>query len=93
LSPVEGPGVLKVVNHMDIKTIKQIVNSNLPLGQQEKAILSVLANDKKVIPYIMEILDNEREQNKELLLDTNLELSRALITLTTNSRGKKAMKE
>lgn len=66
---------------MDIKCIKEIVNSNLPLDYQEKAILSVLANDTKVIPYIMEILDNERKQNKELLLDTNVELSRALIVL------------
>ena len=66
---------------MDIKTIKQIVNSNLPADHQERAILSVLADDKKVIPYIMEILDNERKQTKELLLDTNAELSRALIVL------------
>lgn len=69
---------------MDIKNIKQIVNSDLPIDYQEKAILSVLANDKKVIPYIMEILENERKQNKELLLDTNMELSRALITLNAN---------
>jgi hypothetical protein len=31
---------------------------------QRKAILSVIANDKKVIPYIMEILENERNQSK-----------------------------
>ena len=81
---------------MDIKSIKQIVNSNLPIDYQEKAILSIIANDKKVIPYIMEILENERKQNKELLLDTNMELSRALITLNANpsdAKGKKAMKE
>jgi hypothetical protein len=81
---------------MDIKSIKQIVNSDLPIDYQEKAILSVLSNDKKVIPYIMEILENERKQNKELLLDTNMELSRALITLNANptdAKGKKAMKE
>ena len=81
---------------MDIKNIKQIVNSDLPIDYQEKAILSILSNDKKVIPYIMEILENERKQNKELLLDTNMELSRALITLNTNpsdAKGKKAMKE
>ena len=81
---------------MNIKSIKQIVNSDLPLDYQEKAILSVLANDKRVIPYIMEILENERKQNKELLLDTNMELSKALITLNTNitdTKGKKAKKE
>jgi hypothetical protein len=66
---------------MDIKKIKQIVNSDLPTDYQEKAILSILANDKKAIPYIMEILDNERKQSKELILDTNSELSRALLVL------------
>ena len=86
----------QILNKMDIKNIKQIVNSDLPIDYQEKAILSVLSNDKKVIPYIMEILENERKQNKELLLDTNMELSRALITLNANpsdAKGKKAMKE
>jgi hypothetical protein len=86
----------QILIKMDIKSIKQIVNSDLPIDYQEKAILSILANDKKVIPYIMEILENERKQNKELLLDTNMELSRALITLNANpsdAKGKKAMKE
>ena len=32
---------------MDIKSIKEIVNSNLPNDYQENAILSILANDKK----------------------------------------------
>ena len=66
---------------MDIKSIKQIVNSDLPIDYQEKAILSIIADDKKVIPYIMEILENERKQSKELILDTNSELSRALLVL------------
>ena len=70
---------------MDIKSIKQIVNSDLPSDYQEKAILSILANDEKVIPYIMEILDNERKQSKELILDTNAELSRALLVLNDNN--------
>lgn len=70
---------------MDIKSIKEIVNSNLPNDYQENAILSILANDKKVIPYIMEILENERKQNKELILDSNAELSRALIVLNDDN--------
>lgn len=81
---------------MDVNAIKQIVNSELPIDYQEKAILSVLANDKNVIPYIMEILEYERTQSKELLLDTNMELSRAFITLkakTSDADGEKMMKE
>jgi hypothetical protein len=76
---------------MDIKSIKQIVNSDLPNEYQEKAILSILADDKKVIPYIMEILESERKQKKELLLDTNAELSRALLVL--NDENLKANKK
>jgi len=78
---------------MDIKSIKQIVNSNLPADYQEKEILAILADDKKVVPYIMEILQNERNRNKELLLDTNMELSRALITLDTNLSAAKGRKQ
>jgi hypothetical protein len=70
---------------MDIKSIKQIVNSDLPSDYQEKAILSILADDEKVIPYIMEILGNERKQSKELILDSNAELSRALIVLNDDN--------
>ena len=77
---------------MDIKSIKQIVNSDLPSDYQEEAILSILADDKKVIPYIMKILENERKQNKELILDTNAELSRALLVLNdTNLKSSKKM--
>ena len=76
---------------MNIEKIKEIVNTDLPSDYKEKLILSVIANDKKVIPYIMEILEYERKKNEELLLDTNMELSRALIVLDT--KNKKAMKE
>ena len=77
---------------MDIKSIKQIVNSDLPSDYQEEVILSILADDKKVIPYIMKILENERKQNKELILDTNAELSRALLVLDdTNLKSSKKM--
>lgn len=81
---------------MDIKTIKTIINSGMDESYQRKAILSVIANDKKVIPYIMEILEHERNKSEELLLDTNVELSRALITLNvkpSDQKGKKALKE
>lgn len=67
---------------MDINKIKEIVNSPLlPEIHKEKAILSVLAADKKVIPYIMEILDYERQKNIKIIADFNVELSRALVAL------------
>lgn len=66
---------------MDLKTITDIVNSNMPDSYKETGILLVIAKDEKVIPNILEILNNERQLKKELLLDTNEELSRALIVL------------
>jgi hypothetical protein len=66
---------------MNIKQIKQIVNADLPEVQQRQAILTIIADDKNAIPYIMEILNHERTTTQELLLDSNHELSRALVVL------------
>lgn len=66
---------------MDLTSIKEIVNSELDDDIQERCIISIIAYDKKVIPTILEILEDERKSNKELLLDTNAELSRALVVL------------
>lgn len=66
---------------MNIKSIKAIVNSDYPDLVKEQMIIATLSSDEKVIPLILEILNQEREVNKELILDTNVELSRALIVL------------
>ena len=66
---------------MDIKKIEQIVNTKLSDEQKEYAILCIIADDKNAIPTILQILEREREQINELILDSNHELSRALITL------------
>lgn len=74
---------------MDIKKIKEIVNNNsLPEQMQKNYILSIIAKDEDVIPLVMEILNYERAEKKELLLDSNMELSRALITLQDPNIGK-----
>ena len=39
---------------------------------------------------MLEILESERNQSKELLLDTNVELSRALVVLSAQSAGSKS---
>ena len=44
-------------------------------------IINVISEDKKVIPIILDILQSERERNSEMILDYNMELSRALIVL------------
>ena len=66
---------------MDIKKIEQIVNTKLSDEQKEYLILCTIADDKNAIPTILQILERERQQKMELILDSNSELSRALLVL------------
>ena len=66
---------------MDLKAIKLFVDSDMPDGTKKNLILDVIAKDKNAIPYVMEMLYRERETTKDLILDSNVELSRALIVL------------
>lgn len=66
---------------MNVKKIKEVVNLDISDEHKEKYILSIIADDKKAIPIILDILNNEREKREELILDSNFELSRALIVL------------
>lgn len=70
---------------MNRGNIKKIVESNHPLW--EKFLIVELANDKMVIPMILEILESERKINEELLTDSNAELSRALVTIIDKNYG------
>lgn len=84
---------------MDILSIKSIVNSDqLPEDMRASMIISVLAKDKEVIPLILEIIDVERKQKEELIVDMNLELSRAEVhiknpTLASGINSTKAKDE
>lgn len=71
---------------MDIKAIKEIILSDNPLEIKEHLIINILAKDPKVIPTILKILNNEREGQKELILDMNLELSRADVFIGLNQK-------
>ena len=68
---------------MDLKLLQYIVNSEMDTEQQEYLIIQTLAKDKKVIPIIMDILAEERKVNADLILNMNLELSRADVGLDT----------
>jgi hypothetical protein len=74
---------------MNIDNIKKIISSNAPDFAKESMIMTELSKDKQVIPKILSLLEEERELNKELILDTNLELSRALVALEDKQLGKK----
>ncbi len=80
---------------MDISKIALIVNSiQLDSSAKEELIIQVIAEDPKAIPLIMKMLAQERSSNKELILDMNLELSRAHLhikhpTLASGGKSKK----
>lgn len=77
---------------MNLQKIKEILdNTNIPDDHKEHYILSIIADDEKAIPTIMKILDYERQNHKELIQDTNNELSRAVVVLSDKSlkHGKK----
>ena len=78
---------------MDLKTIKEIVNSGAKDEIQEALIINTLANDEKVIPMILEILSSERKENKDLIMDINLELSRAHIYIDMRPESKAENKD
>ena len=66
---------------MNIQKIKDIINTNIPDELKEIYILNVISEDPNVIPTILNILEEERSRNNELILDSNTELSRALVVL------------
>ena len=71
---------------MDIKKIKEIVNcDNIDDSTKISMITIVLSEDKNIIPTLLKMLQNEREIQKELLIDTNAELSRALLVLNDDN--------
>jgi len=75
---------------MNVQAIKEICNSGLPEETIEYMIITVLSSDEKIIPTIMKILERERSDKKDLLLDCNLLLSKAHLGLEKpefNSEG------
>jgi hypothetical protein len=66
---------------MNLEKIKDIVNSDHSNEYKESVIINILSEDKKIIPIILEMIQIERNRTEELILDSNAELSRALIVL------------
>lgn len=63
---------------MDLKRFKEVINNpDLPDDNKEWAIIQILAKDPKVLPAILELLKTERENQRELLQDMNVQLSKA----------------
>ena len=71
---------------MNLEKIKKIVNSGN--SNWDKLLIVELSKDPNVIPIIMNLLAAERSTNEKLLMDTNAELSRALVTILDENYGK-----
>jgi hypothetical protein len=79
---------------MRIDDIKHIVNSNIFDNSIKRSmIIKVIAADEKAIPDILAILNSERKENKELITDMNLELSRTHIYVDEFTESSKMAKE
>lgn len=76
---------------MDLKKLKNILNSDLPEDMQRYLIIKIIADDEKVIPDILDILAYERKAKKKLIEDFNLNLSRAHIGLEKATYKKGAL--
>lgn len=65
---------------MDIKSITKIVTDPFTNEEQKRRlVINTLAKDDNIISDVLEILKEERVLKNELLIDMNLELSRAHI--------------
>lgn len=73
---------------MNINKLREVLAIPAPDDALRYAVLEVLSEDKELIPDLIQMLQHERSQQRDLLLDCNLNLSRAHLTL----RNKKLQK-
>lgn len=76
---------------MDLKKIKEILDiDTAPDEVKESAIIDVLAEDKNLIPILLIILQTERSQKKEAILECSLALASSHMYINdTKVTGKK----
>jgi hypothetical protein len=66
---------------MNLDKIREILDSSLEDISKERAIFTEIAKDSNAIGIVMFMLDAERKENKELITDLNLYLSKAHVGL------------
>lgn len=62
---------------MDLDKIQEVLSSGMPNAVKQNTILKILSEDESVLENMMKILDFERERKKALILEMNMQLSRA----------------
>lgn len=70
-----------------INKLKDIILDDFPF--KEERILQTISKDNNAIPILLKMLDDERQRNKTILSEMNLELSRAHSYITTVKDRKK----
>lgn len=73
--PIQSP------KQIDLEEIKDILNTGLSEDDKRILILKTIAKSPGAIPSILAMLDSEREQCRDLISDSNEELSRAFVVL------------
>lgn len=78
---------------MNLKQLKEIINSPIPSNVMESLIIASLAKDKNVMKDILALIEEERNTNNELISEFNLQLSRAHIHIDCRPESKSESKE
>ena len=66
---------------MNLKKLKDVLNSDLPEDLQRHLIIGIIAEDEQAIPDILDFLSYERKKRKKLVQEFNLHLSKAHLAL------------
>lgn len=74
---------------MNLKALAEVLKLEVPDQVKKDKILRILSSDENTIVYLLRILDHERDANKELISDLNLELSRAHVHILSPKLMKK----
>lgn len=79
---------------MKIDRVKEIVNNGVLTDDVKRSmILRVIAKDQNAIPDLLKILSFEREEMKEVLIEINLNLSRAHCYIDSRPETRKEAKD
>lgn len=73
---------------MNLERLKLILNQQCDPFLIEDMLIEELAKDEKVVSLVLELLDKEREQKKNLITEMNFQLSRADVGLDNKKFNK-----
>lgn len=73
---------------MNLKEIKSIIED--PFSSKDYRILELIAKDRNAINYVLSMLNREREEQEEKILDASLALSMAHKYIVDNKKDKRS---